>query len=130
MLSQRYLHPGMLQRSVAFISRWQTAVVFGGRRFALARPVEDVMPDGGKGKDLHAWARNVDTTRYVIEAFSEEGDLVADPLFGSATTAQAALESGRRFVGSDSDPDCLQIARKRFNGVLASRVDDMAAEAG
>jgi hypothetical protein len=48
-----------------------------------------------------------------ILLFSFPGDLVADPFVGSGTTAVAALTRGRRFVGSDLDPESVALTRAR-----------------
>jgi len=49
-----------------------------------------------------------------IVASSNPGELVIDPFAGSGTTAAAALESGRRFVVSDSSLDAIEVMKKRF----------------
>lgn len=45
-----------------------------------------------------------------IAAGSNPGDLVCDPFHGSGTTAQAALRSGRRYVGTDINEDYLRLS--------------------
>ncbi|MEE9297667.1 MAG: site-specific DNA-methyltransferase [Acidimicrobiia bacterium] len=55
----------------------------------------------------------VELPRRLIELYTFEGDLVLDPFIGSGTTAVAAIESGRHFVGYDNDPAYLEIARAR-----------------
>jgi site-specific DNA-methyltransferase (adenine-specific) len=42
------------------------------------------------------------------------GGLVLDPFAGSGTTGVAAIETGRRFAGSESDPVHFQVARTRL----------------
>ncbi len=56
----------------------------------------------------------VELPRRLIELYTFEGDLVLDPFIGSGTTAVAAVESGRHYVGYDSDPEYLEIARTRI----------------
>lgn len=51
--------------------------------------------------------------RRLIQLFSFPGDLVADPFVGSGTTAVVAWKLGRRFVGSDIDPECVSLAQAR-----------------
>jgi DNA modification methylase len=45
---------------------------------------------------------------------SDPGDLVLDPFMGSGTTAVAARNTGRRFVGCDISHEYVTIARKRL----------------
>lgn len=52
--------------------------------------------------------------RRAIELFTYVGDLVVDPFVGSGTTAVAAAESGRRFVGVDRDRSYLNLAADRL----------------
>jgi site-specific DNA-methyltransferase (adenine-specific) len=55
----------------------------------------------------------VELPRRLIELYSFEGDLVLDPFMGSGSTAVAAVESDRHYVGYDNDPAYLEIARTR-----------------
>lgn len=56
----------------------------------------------------------VELPRRLIELYTFTGDLVLDPFIGSGTTAVAAVESGRHFVGYDVDADYLATARERI----------------
>jgi site-specific DNA-methyltransferase (adenine-specific) len=51
--------------------------------------------------------------RQCIEASTQPGALVLDPFVGSGTTAVAAVQTGRRCVGLDSDPAFLALAEAR-----------------
>lgn len=52
--------------------------------------------------------------RRLIELYTYQGDLILDPFIGSGTTAVAAMESGRHYVGFDTDHDYLTLARERI----------------
>lgn len=56
----------------------------------------------------------VELPRRLIELYTFEGDLVLDPFMGSGTTAVAAVEAGRHYVGYDNDAGYLEIARTRI----------------
>ena len=56
----------------------------------------------------------VDLPRRLIELYTFEGDLVLDPFIGSGTTAVAAVETGRHFVGYDNNASYLELARSRI----------------
>lgn len=50
---------------------------------------------------------------WFVKLFTEPDDVVLDPFVGSGTTAVAAVELGRRFVGIDINKEYLDFARKR-----------------
>ena len=48
-----------------------------------------------------------------ISSWSDEGDLVLDPMSGSGTTCVSALQLGRRFIGIDLSGEYCALARAR-----------------
>jgi DNA modification methylase len=52
--------------------------------------------------------------RRFIELYTYRGDLVLDPFLGSGTTAVAALQTGRRYVGYETDARYVEAARARI----------------
>jgi site-specific DNA-methyltransferase (adenine-specific) len=66
----------------------------------------------------------IELPRRVIELHTYEGDLVLDPFMGSGTTALAALETGRHYVGYDMDADYVALAESR----LAARRLELATD--
>ena len=64
--------------------------------------VLDWMPwerDGKEIPKIHPTQKPVKVLKKLIETFTDPGDVVIDPCFGSGTTARAALETGRHFYG-------------------------------
>ena len=55
----------------------------------------------------------VELPRRLIELFTYRGDLVLDPFIGSGTTAVAAIQTGRHYVGYEIDPEYHQRALER-----------------
>jgi DNA modification methylase len=51
---------------------------------------------------------------WFIRLFTQPGDVVLDPFIGSGTTAVAAKELGRRYVGIDINGEYCQIAMERL----------------
>ena len=49
-----------------------------------------------------------------IISWTNEGDLVFDPMCGSGTTCVAAMDCGRKFVGSDISEEYCELARTRI----------------
>jgi site-specific DNA-methyltransferase (adenine-specific) len=50
----------------------------------------------------------------LIELYTYQGDLVLDPFVGSGTTALAAVNTGRHYVGFDVEEKYLDLARARL----------------
>ncbi|MCI0631809.1 MAG: site-specific DNA-methyltransferase [Phycisphaerales bacterium] len=58
-----------------------------------------------------------------IKSWSNEGDLVVDPMCGSGTTCKVAHELGRRFVGIDISQEYCELAKRRMmEGVAQQRL--------
>ena len=55
----------------------------------------------------HPTQKPLELLNRIIRASSNKGDLILDPFCGSATTGVAALQSGRKFVGIDSEVEYL-----------------------
>jgi site-specific DNA-methyltransferase (adenine-specific) len=49
----------------------------------------------------------------LIELYTYEGDVVLDPFMGSGSSAVAAVRTGRRFIGFDTDASYIELARAR-----------------
>lgn len=69
---------------------------------------------GNKG---HSAAFPKELPAWFIKLFSDAGDLVLDPFFGSGTTGIAALELGRHFVGIELKEDYYKLAAPNIAGV-------------
>ena len=73
---------------------------------------------GSAAEDMGAHAHPaifpIDLARDHVSTWSEPGDLVLDPFSGSGTTAKAAKELGRRFIGLEVNPKYCEIAEQRL----------------
>ena len=56
----------------------------------------------------------VELPKRLIELYTYRGDLILDPFMGAGTTAIAAVCTGRRYVGFDTDASYLVIAERRI----------------
>ena len=59
---------------------------------------------GYKAERAHPGGKSADLMRALIRDYSRPGDLVCDPCAGGGTTLLAAVQTGRRAVGSEMDP--------------------------
>ena len=71
------------------------------------------MPTESQGQD-HPAPFPFGLARDHIATWSNPGDLVLDPFSGSGTTAKAAKELGRRFLGLEINPEYCAIAERRI----------------
>jgi len=56
----------------------------------------------------------IELPRRLIELFTYRGDLVLDPYLGSGTTAVAAAQSDRHYVGFEIQPEYVELAERRL----------------
>jgi len=66
----------------------------------------------GRSKQ-HPTEKPLKLFEYLAESSSNAGDIIFDPCIGSGTTAVAALNTGRFFIGIEKEPAYVDIARKR-----------------
>ena len=52
---------------------------------------------------------------YLIKTYTNEGETVLDNCIGSGTTAIAALNTNRSFIGIEKDKEYVDIANERIN---------------
>jgi modification methylase len=50
----------------------------------------------------------------LIQLYTFKGDMILDPFMGSGTTALAAIQSGRRYVGYENEPEYVKLAEERI----------------
>jgi DNA modification methylase len=67
------------------------------------------------GRKTHPTEKPVDLLRFYIENSSSHGDVVLDPFMGTGSCGEAAILSGRRFIGIELDTDYYRIAEHRLS---------------
>jgi len=55
--------------------------------------------------------------KWFIKLFTQQGEIVLDPFIGSGTTAVAAIQLGREFIGIDKDKEFVGISMKRIESL-------------
>ena len=68
----------------------------------------------------------------LIQLYTYEGDLVLDPFMGSGSTAIAALQGNRRYLGYEIESEYVRLAEKRIRQFIrefkAPRLLDLMGE--
>lgn len=93
-------------------SVWEIPLCTGGERISV------------DGRKAHSTQKPEALLYRVIAASSAPGDVVLDPFLGSGTTAAVARKLGRRFVGIDSSPDYVEVARRRVETIQPAPFDE------
>lgn len=70
--------------------------------------------DGKDVPKIHPAQKPVKLLKRLIETFTDEGDVVIDPCFGSGTTARACLELGRNFYGFEINKEYYRRAKEEM----------------
>jgi adenine-specific DNA-methyltransferase len=78
----------------------------------------DVLDWKYSGNEAHPTQKPVMAILPLIMAYSAKGDLVLDPFAGSGTTALAAQELGRRYVGIEIDSGYAAKAQERVRSEI------------
>ena len=104
----------------------------GGRGRVIGKRTEEIRVSPNKSKRNNWWYVPVGRVSGIgnhpavfpeklacdhIISWSNKGDLVYDPFLGSGTTAKAAKELGRYYVGSEISESYFKIAEKRLSAV-------------
>ena len=74
-----------------------------------------------RDKGQHPTQKPVALFEYLIKTYTNEGDLVLDNCIGSGTTAVAAINTGRQFIGIEREPEYVEIANKRIAEALETK---------
>jgi len=67
-----------------------------------------------KEKFGHPAIKPLHITRNIIINSSKEGDIVLDPYIGSGTTAVAAVQTNRHYIGYEIEPNYAMMAKERI----------------
>lgn len=65
----------------------------------------------------HQTQKPVPLMEYLVATYSKEGDTILDPFLGSGTTAIAAHNLNRNFIGIEISPEYVKIAQDRLSAL-------------
>ncbi len=99
---------------------YEMVALFCGSEFSVEdRGIPDVQafPWSSHKPTGHPAEKPVDLMKFCVEASCEVGAMVLDLYTGSGTTGVACLQTGRKFIGFEIDPDYCKIAARRLADV-------------
>ena len=74
--------------------------------------------DNYRGNIFHPTQKPVDLLEYLIKTYTQEGEVILDNTMGSGSTGVAAMNTGRKFIGIELEPQYFEIAEKRIQDVV------------
>lgn len=95
-------------------SGWRPMLWFSKGEWQPPLWSHDSFTGEAREKELHPWQQALGTFLSLIEDHSLVNELVVDPFLGSGTTAVAAVQTNRRFIGCDIDPGAVGVTRERL----------------
>ena len=85
-----------------------------GRKLIKGKRDPNVLEFKKTRNELHPTQKPVDMIEYLIEKFSDKGDLILDPFMGSGSTGVACINTNRNFIGMELDENYFNIAEERI----------------
>lgn len=79
-----------------------------------------------RANDDHEAKFPLELARRVVRLYSEVGDAVLDPFMGSGTTAIAAKQEKRHYIGIEKEPKYVELARRNIKSGTAQQRLDLA----
>lgn len=76
-----------------------------------------------KRRDEHPCQLPIPLLERLILMTTEEGDVVLDPFIGTGTTAVAAKQLGRNYIGIELDSDYIKIAEKNIKSAKETKIN-------
>lgn len=77
-----------------------------------------VFPSDKQRSKLHPTQKPVALCEYMINTYTNRGDVVMDNCMGSGTTGVACVNTNRSFIGFEKDEKIFEIARQRISSIM------------
>lgn len=74
--------------------------------------------------NLHPTQKPVALLEALIKTFSNEGDTILDSCMGSGSCGEAALNTGRNFIGIELDKNYFKISQERIDKIEKNRKEE------
>ena len=78
-------------------------------------------PFASAATNFHPTQKPVDLLEYLIRTYTNEGETVLDACMGSGSTGVACMNTGRKFIGFETEKKFFDIAQERVEKALRER---------
>lgn len=109
-------NPSPMNGQHVYLSGVEHAVWFKprGRKVFNAHCKNTVFTYSNGSRKIHPTQKNLDLFKELIIDNSSEGEIVFDPFMGSGTTAVAAINTGRNYLGFELDEEYHKLSEQRI----------------
>ena len=97
------------------------AAVNDGKRYPIDIQKFGVLLTKPKERVGHNTQKPLDLLEYLIKTYTNEGELVLDATIGSGSTAVAAINTNRHFIGFETEKRFYDIANDRITKAFAEK---------
>ncbi len=106
-------HDGQTQivNGVNLMCRWKPVLIYQNGKRKLQNTFQDYFISDQREKSGHDWQQSKSGVSYLIEMFTNEGDLICEPFAGSGTTIKASIEKKRGIIAAEIDEQTYNIAK-------------------
>jgi DNA modification methylase len=94
----------------------------GGKHGVYTFPI--VLNRSGKTPRLHTAQKPIELMEQLVLDFTDENEVIVDPMAGSGTTLLAAQKHGRCWLGVEQSPEYAEIAKARLEHALKAVNDN------
>lgn len=102
------------------ICEWKPVLIFYKPPMKIAeRTWRDVLDHGGREKGLHDWQQGEDDMKYLLDFFSDVGDLVLEPMAGSGTVPKICKDNKRKCIAIDDKKENIDIIKGRLSELIS-----------
>ena len=116
-------NPSPMNGQYVYLSGVELAVWFKprGRKVFNAHCKNTVLKHSNGSRKFHPTQKNIDLWEELILDNTLEGEVILDPFIGSGTTAIAAINTNRNFIGIELEPKYVEIAKRRIDEALTKK---------
>lgn len=106
---------------IYFIKEKRTGT-FNNERLELDFIQSSVTPKSEKKHGSHPTQKPVKVMEHFVKLLTNENEIILDPFMGSGSTAVAALQNNRDFIGVELAPEYFDIVNKRVNEIYEEKI--------
>lgn len=106
-------HQGATQivNGVNIMCRWKPVLIYQNGKKKLDNTIQDYFISEQREKSGHNWQQSESGVKYLIEKFTNAGDILLDPFAGSGTTLKVGRLLKRNVLGAEINQETFNIAK-------------------